>query len=245
MKKILIVIPSYSGKVRDRVTDVVKSREYNNKTDKFLCNVEIITRRLIHTARNMAIEMTLNGWYDYLLMCDDDNAPVNDNALQLLLDANVDIISWIIRKRKYPHKLAVFDTKRDMQEGFYNLTEWDNPPAPSENWLHPVGNVWTGFILYSRGFLEKIYNKYDKVPFESKLNHFVYLATGQRVELERSIWNPLIVTDKNWKLPVVRQELSEDLLFHYRAMFMGYKIYVHDQVLLDHRDGESGQIFSV
>ena len=55
--------------------------------------MEVITRRLIHAARNMAVEMTLNGNYDYLLMCDDDNAPVNDNALELLLNANVDIVS--------------------------------------------------------------------------------------------------------------------------------------------------------
>lgn len=154
----------------------------------------------------MAIEMAINGSYDYLLMCDDDNAPVDHNALQLLLDANVDIISWIIRKRKYPHKLAVFDIKRNTEEGFYDLNEWETLPKEADNHLHPVGNVWTGFILYSTKFLKEIYKKYDKVPFESKISHW---------------------------------------LFHYRAKFMGYKIYVHDQVLLDHWDSESGQVFSV
>lgn len=203
MKRVLIVIPSYSGKVWHRVEEMVY---WWTTSDKFLCNVEVITRRLIHTARNMAIEMAINGSYDYLLMCDDDNAPVDHNALQLLLDANVDIISWIIRKRKYPHKLAVFDIKRNTEEGFYDLNEWETLPKEADNHLHPVGNVWTGFILYSTKFLKEIYKKYDKVPFESKISHW---------------------------------------LFHYRAKFMGYKIYVHDQVLLDHWDSESGQVFSV
>ena len=242
MKRVLIVIPSYSGKVRHRVEEVVY---WWTTSDKFLCNVEVITRRLIHAARNMAVEMALNGNYDYLLMCDDDNAPVNDNALELLLNANVDIVSWIIRKRKYPNKLAVFDAKRNQQEWFYDLSEREKLPSPSDNWLHPVGNVGTGFVLYSKKFLWEIYKKYDKCPFENKISHWVYLVTWQRAELERSIWNPLVVTDQNWKLPVVKGELSEDLLFHYRAKFMGYKVYVHDQVLLDHRDCESGQIFSV
>lgn len=53
----------------------------------------VIERKIIHVARNEAIKMTLQGKYDYLLFCDDDNAPIHDDALKLLIEADKDVVS--------------------------------------------------------------------------------------------------------------------------------------------------------
>ena len=51
---------------------------------------------MVHVARNFAVKIALKENFDYLLFCDDDNAPEKD-ALKLLLEADKDIIGGLIR----------------------------------------------------------------------------------------------------------------------------------------------------
>ena len=87
-KKILLVIPSYSGEINDHVRKAIDEMIIPNGYE---ITEKVIIRTMIHTARNYAVKLALQENFDYLLFCDDDNAPKKD-ALKLLLEADKEII---------------------------------------------------------------------------------------------------------------------------------------------------------
>ena len=239
-KRILIIIPSYDWNVRPEVLEKVENFE---RPEGFSCELNIVTRKLIHAARNTAIKDMLVGGFDYLLMCDDDNAPKHNNALKLLIDARVDIVSGCIRKRSFPNHLAFHKEIIDKESGFFEFEDYET--MPQSEGLFEVGNVGTGFVLYKRAILERLYKKYDYCPFENKLSHFAPLTNGYRCEFERAHESgEQIKVAQDGSLQVMRQHLSEDLLFHRRAKQLGVRLWVHCGVLLDHY-GNDWQIFKI
>lgn len=228
MKNILLVVPCYSWTIRPEVEKAIDGLIV---PEWYRMEQEIIKRKLIHVARNEAIKMTLVWWYDYLLFCDDDNAPKED-ALKLLLEADKDVIGWIIKKRNWSGDLAIYDMKDD-EDGFRDYVSFKEIPEVIGD-VFQVKNIWTGFVLYKRRVLEQVYSKYDYCPFENKLCHYVPTIMWDRVELDRFIWSPLIRTENDGTLKVMRQMLSEDLLFHERIQKWRVPIYAHKKVTLDH-----------
>lgn len=237
-KRILIVTPSFTWHVDPRV-----AKALNNLIvpDGFVVDQKIIARKLIHASRNEAIKDCIVWKYDYLLFCDDDNAPKPD-ALKLLLEADKSIVGWIIRKRNWSNMLAIYDRTIDPNY-FREYQEMKDVPE-TDNDVFEVWNIGTGFVLYKAELLHKVYVAYDYCPFENKLVHYVPTVTRERIELERFIWNPLIKTEKDWSLKVMRQMLSEDLLFHERCIMWWFKIHAHKLVTLEHY-WQDDQIFTV
>lgn len=234
-KTILIVIPSYDWNVRSEVMDAMNLL---NIPEWYETTLRVIERKLIHVARNMAINEAIVWKYDYLLFCDDDNAPQPD-ALELLLEADKDIITWIIRKRSAPHHLAIYKWNMNTQEHkwFIEYEEYENIPDVSDD-IFQVANCWTWFVLYKVNMLKKLYVTYDYMPFENRLVHYVPTHIWQRVEAERAFWNPLMKVKNDWTIDVIKRWLSEDLLCHERIRNWWYTIYAHKRVNLIHYDGE-------
>lgn len=228
MKKILLAIPSFTWHVDFRVHDAIEALII---PEWFELVKEVIDRKLIHVARNIAIKHAIIGKYDYLLFCDDDNAPKSD-ALKLLIEADKAIIGWIIRKRNGSNDLAIYEQVYDKANDFRDFKEYKDVPEGDD--VFDVANIGTGFMLYKIEVLEKIYIAYDYMPFENKLCHFIPTITGEWVELDRFFDNPLIKLDPEWRLKVMRVPLSEDILFHYRARMGGFKLYAHKGVCLEH-----------
>lgn len=237
-KRILLVIPSFTGNIDFRVHDALEALIV---PEWYELEKKIISRKLIHVARNEAVKDCIVWKFDYLLFCDDDNAPKPD-ALKLLIEADKAIVGGIIRKRNWTGLLAIYEKVPD-GNGFRDYKEIKDIPEWIED-VFEVGNIGTGFTLYKAELLKKIYVAYDYCPFENKLCHFVPTITGERVELERFLWNPLIKLNKDWTLRVMRQLLSEDLLFHERCFLWGFKIHAHKNVTLEHYS-EDWQIFIV
>ena len=238
MKNILCVVPSFTWKVHEKVQEALKNLIV---PEWFEMDCVVIERKIIHVARNEAIKMTLQWKYDYLLFCDDDNAPLNNDALKLLIEADKDVISWIIRKRNSTW-LAIFDAKYD-ERGFREYVSFEQIPE-TENDVFEVANCWTGFVLYKREVLEKVYVKYDCCPFENKLCHYIPTVTNERVELERFIWSPLIKLDDDGKIQIIKIMNSEDILFHERIRLWWRQIFAHKKVILDHY-WTNGEIYKV
>lgn len=239
-KKILLVIPSYSGEINDHVRkwlDEMIVPEWYELEEK------VIIRTMIHVARNFAVKLTLDGWFDYLLFCDDDNAPEKD-ALQLLLEADKDIIGWLIRWRQFPHKLCIFDQEPD-KDGFRSYIQFQRMPIVPDD-VFEVANTWTGFILYKRAVLEKLREEYNHNPFEFKVAHYVQFINGSRVELEKAFprFMPIFKYQADGSIKIVHAPVSEDILFHERARYYGFHIYAHKQVRLKHYD-TNGDFYSV
>lgn len=231
-KKILLVIPSYSGEINDHVR---KGIDEMIIPSGYEITEKVIIRTMIHTARNYAVKLALQENYDYLLFCDDDNAPKKD-ALKLLLEADKGIIWGIIRGRSFPNTLCVFDCEID-SDGFRKYVPLTDLPENIED-VFEVANTWTWFILYKREVLEKIRKEYNNFPFEFKVCSYIQLINGSRVELEKAFpkFMPIYKYEKDGSLKIVKMPISEDLLFHERAKYQWFKIYAHAKVTLDHYD---------
>ena len=148
-KRILLVIPSFTWQVDFRVHDAIEAMIV---PEWFEIEKRWSQEKLIHASRNEAIKDCIVWKYDYLLFCDDDNAPKKD-ALKLLLEADKDIIGWIIRKRNGSNMLAIYDRNIDDKD-FREYQEMKEVPE-TETDVFQVWNIWTGFVLYKSRIVEK------------------------------------------------------------------------------------------
>lgn len=231
-KKILLAIPCYSWEINDNVRKAIDKLII---PEGYEMDEKVIVRTMIHTARNFAVKLALNWWYDYLLFCDDDNAPEED-ALKLLLEADKDIIWGLIRWRQFPHKLCIFDQEPD-KDGFRKYIQFQRIPIVKDD-VFEIANTWTWFILYKRHVIERIWNEYCNYPFEFKVSHYIPLITWSRVEIEKAYpkFLPLFRYEDDNTIKIVHYPISEDLLFHERCRYYWFKIFAHRKVCLKHYD---------
>lgn len=231
-KKILLVIPSYTWEIHDEVRKAIDNLIV---PEGYELEEKVIIRTMIHVARNYSLKLTIEGGFDYLLFCDDDNAPQKD-ALKLLLEADKEIIGWIIRGRSFPHTLCFFDQEPDTDWFRKYIKFQEVPEVPSD--VFEVANTWTWFILYKREVVERIYNEYNKAPFEFKVQHYVSLINGSIVELEKAFpkFMPIFKYEEDWSIKIFKQPVSEDILFHERCRYFWFHIFIHNKVRLAHYD---------
>ena len=231
-KKILLAIPCYNGEIHDEVRKAIDNLII---PEWFEIEEKVIVRTMIHTARNFAVKTALKGNFDYLLFCDDDNAPEPD-ALKLMLEADKDIIWGLIRWRQFPHKLCIFDQEPD-EHWFREYIQFQRMPIVDSE-VFEIANTWTGFILYKRAVLEKLWEEYNHYPFEFKCAHYVQFINGSRVELEKAFpkFLPIFKYQADGSIKIIHMPISEDLLFHERCRYHGFKIFAHKNVRLKHYD---------
>lgn len=239
-KKILLVIPCYTWEIHDEVRKAIDNLiipEWYELEEK------VLIRTMVHVARNYAIKIALNEWFDYLLFCDDDNAPEKD-ALKLLLEADKDIVGGIIRWRQFPHKLCIFDREPD-KDWFRKYVQFQRMPIVPDD-VFEIANTWTWFILYKRAVLEKMREEYNHNPFEFKVAHYVQFINGSWCELEKAFprFMPIFKYEKDGSIKIVHAPVSEDILFHERAKYQGFHIFAHRKVCLKHYD-TNGDFYSV
>ena len=231
-KKILLAIPCYNWEINDNVR---KALDEMIVPEWYEVEEKVIVRTMIHTARNFAVQTALLRDFDYLLFCDDDNAPEKD-ALKLLLEADKDIIGGLIRWRQFPHKLCIFDQQPD-KHGFREYVQMQRVPIVPDD-VFEVANIGTWFVLYKREVLETLWEEYNHYPFEFKVAHYIPLITWSRVELEKAYpkFLPIFRYEEDNSIKIIHFPISEDLLFHERCRYHGFKIYAHMKVCLKHYD---------
>lgn len=231
-KKILLAIPCYNWEINDHVR---KALDEMIVPEGYEVEEKVIIRTMIHTARNFAVKTALQENFDYLLFCDDDNAPEKD-ALKLLLESDKDIIGWLIRWRQFPHTLCIFDQEPD-EHWFRNYTKFQRVPiVPSE--VFEVANIGTWFVLYKRAVLEKMREEYNQYPFEFKVAHYVQFINGSWCELEKAFpkFMPIFKYQKDGSIKIIHMPVSEDILFHERCRYQWFRIFAHLNVRLKHYD---------
>ena len=134
--------------------------------DKYEIEIVHTIRQPIPQARNLMLFKSLD--YDYLLFLDDDNIPEDINFLDKLVEADKDIISWIIPKRT-PDKdwifsLCIYDEEylgiwEYIYTNYVNLPAWDD--------IFEIYNCWMWCVLIKRDIIQSMFNQYDN-PCEAK-----------------------------------------------------------------------------
>jgi glycosyltransferase involved in cell wall biosynthesis len=191
--------------------------------------IQIITtsRLLIHCARNLAVEKTLEGGFDYLLFLDDDNPPEDTNFIDVMVETNRDVVTWVVRLRNRQEDLNI--TKSVDQDG---LLKYENYKSAPKN-LIEVWNCWCWCVLIKREVLEKVIEEHPR-PFESKYTW--YLNTK---EWYKELWPKVFGREEilfwdNGGLMLKWRELSEDFLFFERVRELWYKIFCNPKIKCRH-----------
>jgi len=227
MQKILFAMPSYNWVIPVSFVDVLLKLEIPKWVK---LTYKAITRSCIHSARNVFFKYMLDEWFDYILMCDDDNIP-EINVIEQLLENNKDIVTWIIRGRIKPFPLCIYK-KVPNKEWFYNYRPYDTIDV--SNWyLVEVDNTWSWCVLIKREVCEKLYNKYMEMPFESRQVEYVKTKTWEFIEFNVWIFDRKDI-DFN-KIEIYKKNIWEDILFFDRCQREWYKIYCDTRVQLRHQ----------
>jgi hypothetical protein len=166
---------------------------------------------LVCRARNASMADFLETDCDYFFTLDDDIA-LPDEAFTKLIDAGKDYIGGLYRlKFRYRKDIDVVDT-------IATRLLPDKTVQLGTDQIQEVKYLSTGCIMHTRQFCEDMWNSY----YEDRW----YRENQTKREIV-ALYTPLIE-------PELREYLSEDWAFTYRAQKMGVKAYVHANVLCDH-----------
>jgi len=221
--KIAIASPLWSFK---DIFEPVKT--YINKLESEWCKWYTTLKTPITPARNNLLKQIYNDWFERILNCDDDNPPIRQDALDIMLDIDKDIVTWWVRKKTDP-KVLCLKEKKEKEIG-WEYVSYDKP------FTWKVDLAWTWFMLINRKVIEAMLNKYP-MPFERS---FVkYIKTDKWFEeLWYATWNPEIT--KEWKVIIFQRELSSDYLFCERCIWLWFEVWTDKRLKCDHyiRDNE-------
>lgn len=188
------------------------------------------TKTLIHSARNLALDEMIKMWADYLIMIDSDNYPEYNDFIDVMIDSNKDILSWVIRLRNRQEDLNICKIqKTDWPDKYINYQNIDWLETIQEIW-----NCWSWLVCLSRKVCEEMTAKYPR-PFENKMTYYIKKSTWEYIEFSPHIFQEAdFETTENWWLIIKYRELSEDYLFFERARSLGYKLYAHTKLTCLH-----------
>lgn len=221
MKKILLYIPTFDGKLSIEFVSRLKTIEV---PVWYELDISFSKRTLIDRARNMAVEKTIKWKYEYLFFVDDDTYPNKDVLVKLVWN-DLPIVSWVYRARGWDHKLML--RERTLIGGkpyYYNLNKINKAIGVIQH----IDAVWAWCLLIKRVVLEDMVKVYWQNLFE---NTTMVFYKGKEYMFDK----PIEDFDKISKL-----FLSEDITFCERAKSMMYDIKfdsrcncVHEWVWMD------------
>lgn len=128
-----------------------------------------VVRQRIDKVRNYMAKQALESGFDYLLMVDDDN-PIPEDTLELMLEDDKDIVVAPIMTRNPNEKgerdlCAFYSEEKKIKENtlrIYNhITEFRD-----EGPLHRIDAGGTGCMMIRRNVLETLWKKYEGEPFQ-------------------------------------------------------------------------------
>lgn len=164
MKKILIWIPSFDWKLAEWLGEYID----NIKLDWYIIDKVIAKRTLVNRARNNIILKAVNEWYDYILFMDDDNVPENPKILEILMDMNVDIATWVYLSRIWERKFILYDRVSDKEWRYKQIEKIDWSKWP----ILEVWATWWWYLLVKIKVFKKLMEKYSYHQFEDKITYF-------------------------------------------------------------------------
>lgn len=219
MKKIFVAIPSWTGYPHPEVMFSLRNQELPEWYKLIFNESSIVSRQIVHRARNELVRRFLDWGYDYLLWCDDDNPPTFD-WVKRLIESDKDIVSGIVPLRLW-HA--------------YNVTiEWK--ALKSLKWLDDVfeiENFWTGFCLLKRDVVKKVFEATWGYPYMFSPWEFVW---NNEKWLELYNWQSDIEKyhSVNGKVSIRQWEIWEDLYFWLKAKELWYKMYANKYAICKH-----------
>lgn len=220
MTRIFVWMPSSTGYPHPEVMFNLFHQELPEWYQLIFDVNSIVTWEVVQRARNELVRRFLDGRYDYLLRCDDDNPP-SINALKYLIEADKDIVSGIVPLRGWTA---------------YNVTiEWKWLKTLKDvDDLFEIENFWWGFCLLSRKVVKDVFEATHWYPYMFSPWEFVWNNDLSSLELYN--WQSDInkyASDSNGVM-IRHWELWEDLFFGIQAKKLWYKAYASKYALCKH-----------
>lgn len=189
----------------------------------------IVSRNLVHTARNILVRRFLSWDYDYLLRCDDDNPPSAD-VLKILLEADKDVCSALVPLRHGNYMLNLFDKWKNI----VSIKDYPN--------LFEVENIWTGCVLLKRKVVSDVFEATKWRPYQFQVTDFVWNKKEDIKEMyldqdKHEWWEDEYIHEK-WVITKLPWETGEDLFFWLKAKELWYKFYADKRARCIHFRGK-------
>jgi len=222
VNKILIWMPLAEWLLPFETHNLIQSLEV---PEWFVVNTMFVAWSTVAKARNIITRTAIDNDYDYLLFLDDDNPPEQLDFLCRMIEADKDIICWLIRTRWEPYRLCIRDKI---------INEWGCPEYVNytniervDGWLEPIRihACWTWCVLIKTSLLKQLMEYYQWSLFETKMTSYLKTTDWKYVEYIVQNHKALQNVDvSDWVLRSYSAVLSEDILFCDRATFHWYKV---------------------
>jgi len=220
MKKIFVWMACWTWFVMPEIMFSLFNQEIPEWYKLVFNESSIISRHIVHRARNELVRRFLDWWYDYLLWCDDDNPPTYD-WVKRLIESDKDIVSGIVPLRWwYSYNVTV-------NWVWLKTLEW----LPE---VFEIENFWTGFCLIKREVVKKVFEVTWGYPYMFSPWEFVFNMDKHCLELYNWQGNTEKYHTKDWKISVRKWEIWEDLYFWIKSKELWYKMYANKYAICKH-----------
>lgn len=200
--KILIGIPSYNWNM-EYIQPYLDTMEI---PWWFEYDLIIIEKSTIVQARNRIMQVAYEWWYEMLWMLDDDNPPINKDAIE-----------WAT---KLPWQIITGMVKSSVDRQSYCIYNWGDEANAyattidiGDSKVVDMCGTWCLFI--KKQAIKEIYEKYNWYPFEWKM---AYFEKFNDIYIERLPWEKILTGMLYSKF------MWEDLLFSHRCTQAGFPI---------------------
>jgi hypothetical protein len=225
---VAVLIPTHKKPENETGSALDKMLAYS----KDFCHVvmrPLIASSVVHWVRNQLLAnlYASNIPFDYVLFMDDDMTPPPE-AIQILLERKVDIVSAICTVRQDPplpnarymsEKTFQFQTADIDQPGFWN-----------------VGAVGTGFMLITKKALDIIGEYTLSLAYDKK---FLGMREERALEIEKAERERCAKDNNQFWFQFLRHpsgcgEMGEDMSFCFKARECGFEVYGDSTFLVGH-----------
>jgi len=220
MKKLLVWVPTYSWTLW---IELIKFLDNIQLPEWWAVAKAYAVRTPIHQARNVLLEKMVEWDFDYIIMIDDDEYPEKPDCFKKMLEANEDMISWVVRLRIKQENLNILKEEISDEPWMEWMKKYINYTSCDNRGLFKIANAWAWLIGISRRVAELMLKTY-KEPFESKETVYVKHIDWTRWEVG---YSKKEIDMTLWKPQMCKRVLSEDYLFFERARNQWYELKCH------------------
>jgi hypothetical protein len=172
-----------------------------------------------------------------LLFFDDDQV-MNYDVIQKLIDADKDIVSWVVPLR---HWDGDWDMLNIFYEKDWRLTHYTDLSNIEEQVIE-IANCGTWCVLLSRKVCQDMYKSTEGNAFAFESRPYVQNLNWDILEKYdyqdyNDNWDKKYYAI-DWKIKIVNIPISEDLRFFEKAKELGYKMYADVTAICQHYEGK-------
>lgn len=219
MKTIFVWMPSWTGYPHPEVMFSLFNQEMPEWYKLIFNEDSIISRQIVHRARNELVRRFLDWRYDYLLRCDDDN-PSTFDWVKRLIESDKDIVSGIVPLR---------------WGNAFNVTV-NGTWLKTLKWMDDVfeiENFWTWFCLLKRQVVKDVFEATGWYPYMFSPWEFVWNLKTWLELYNKQRWENKYAY-KDGKIYIRKWEIGEDLYFGIKAKELWYKMYANKYAICKH-----------